>query len=146
MTDRKGYGKKVVVIGGGLVGCETACHCAEKADELTILEMLPEILMNTKHSKNNDQALRQLMKDCKVKTVTNAKVLAFKDKAVIYEEDGVQKSIEADTVAIAAGYRSNTKLYDAINGKVNCALVGDAEVPDNILKAVHHGFNSVSCI
>ncbi|NLI61530.1 MAG: FAD-dependent oxidoreductase [Clostridiales bacterium] len=146
LTDRKGYGKKVVVIGGGLVGCETACHCAEKADKVTILEMLPEILMNTKHSKNNDQALRQLMKDCKVKTVTNAKVLAFKDKAVIYEEDGVQKSIEADTVAIAAGYRSNTKLYDAINGKVNCALVGDAEVPDNILKAVHHGFNSVRCI
>ncbi|NMA66363.1 MAG: FAD-dependent oxidoreductase [Clostridiaceae bacterium] len=146
LTNRKSYGKKVVVIGGGLVGCETACHCAEKADDVTILEMLPEILMTTKHSKNNDQALRQLMEDCNIKTETNAKVVAFKDNTVIYEVDGVQRSMEADTVAIAAGYRSNTELYDAVNGKVDCAIVGDAEVPDNILKAVHHGFNSVRCI
>ncbi len=146
LTNRKGYGKKVVVVGGGLVGCETACHCAERADEVTILEMLPEILMNTKHSKNNDQALRQLMKDCNVKTVTNAKVIAFKDNTVVYEVDGVEKTIEADTVAIAAGYRSSNAIFDAINGKVDCAIVGDAEVPDNILKAVHHGFNSVRCI
>ena len=146
LTNRKSYGKKVVVVGGGLVGCETACHCAEKADEVTILEMLPEILMTTKHSKNNDQALRQLMEDCMIKTETNSKVIAFKDNTVIYEVDGEQRTIEADTVAIAAGYRSNTALYDAVNGKVDCAIVGDAEVPDNILKAVHHGFNSVRCI
>ena len=62
LTSKKSYGKKVVVLGGGLVGCETACHCAEKADDVTIIEMLPEVLMTVQHSKNNDQSLRQLMK------------------------------------------------------------------------------------
>jgi len=146
LTNRKPYGKKVVVIGGGLVGCETACHCAEKADEVTIIEMLPDILLTVKHSKNNDQALRQMMEDCKIKTITNAKVLEFKNNQVVYEQDGKQMTIDADTVAIAAGYRSNTALYEALSGKIDCAIVGDAEVPDSILNAVHHGFNSVRCI
>lgn len=146
LTNRKTYGKKVVVVGAGLVGCETACHCAQKADSVTIIEMLPEILMTTRHCKNNDQALRQLMEDCSIKTVTGAKVLSFDDGKVFYEQDGKKLSIEANTVAIAAGYRSNTELYDALSDKIDCALVGDAETPDNILSAVHHGFNAVRCI
>lgn len=146
LTNEKSYGKKVVVLGSGLVGCETACHCAENAEEVTMIEMLPEILMTTVHSKNNDQALRQLIEDCNVKSITSAKVVEFKDNTVVYEIDGVTKTIEVDTVAIAAGYRSRTSLYDQINGKVDCDIVGDAEKPDNILKAVHRGFNSVRCI
>jgi len=146
LTNKKSYGKKVVVLGGGLVGCETACHVAEKADEVTILEMMPELLMTTSHSKNNDQALHQLMEDCQIKSITGAKVIAFKEKEVLYEVAGVQKTIAADTVAIAAGYRSITTLYDALSDKIDCAIVGDAQCPDNILKAVHQGFNAVRSI
>ena len=146
LTGKKEYGKKVVVIGAGLVGCETACHCAEKADSVTMIEMLPEILMTTSHCKNNDQALRQLIEDCKIKIVTSARVLRIEDGKVIYEHEGVEKSLDADTVAVAAGYKSNTALYDELSDKVNCAIVGDAEAPDNILSAVHHGFHSVRCI
>lgn len=146
LTNKETYGKNVVVLGGGLVGCETACHVAEKADNVTIVEMLPEILMNCDHSRNNDQALKALMEECEVKSVTNAKVVSFKDNKVVYEVDGKQASIEADTIAIAAGYKSRTSLYDAISQKVDCQLVGDAENPDKILTAVHHGFNSVRCI
>ena len=146
LTNKKTYGRKVVVVGSGLVGCETACHCAEKADSVTMIEMLPEILATTRHCKNNDQALRQLIEDCKVKSVTSAKVLSFEDGKVIYEKDGNKHTLEADTVAIAAGYKANTELYDALSDKVDCALVGDAENPDNILSAVHHGFHAVRCI
>ncbi|NLZ45277.1 MAG: FAD-dependent oxidoreductase, partial [Clostridiales bacterium] len=146
LTDKASYGKKVVVIGGGLVGCETACHCAEKAEDITIIEMLPEILMTTKHSKNNDQALRQLIEDCNINIITGAKVIEFNDNKVAYEKNGEKFTIDTDTVAIAAGYRSNTTLYDAVHSQIDCAVVGDAEVPDNILKAVHHGFHIARCI
>ncbi|HKM07751.1 MAG TPA: hypothetical protein VJ869_12275, partial [Sphaerochaeta sp.] len=98
------------------------------------------------HCKNNDQALRQLIEDCKVNIVTSARVLRIEDGKVIYEHEGVEKSLDADTVAVAAGYKSNTALYDELSDKVNCAIVGDAEAPDNILSAVHHGFHSVRCI
>lgn len=146
LTNKKSYGKNVVVIGGGLVGCETACHVKEKAENVTIIEMLPEILMNVNHSKNNDQALRALMEECEIETITNAKCIEFKDNKVVYELDGIEKTIKADTVAIAAGYKSSCSLYDEISDKVDCQIVGDAEKPDKILQAVHHGFNSVRCI
>lgn len=146
LTSKRGYGKQVVVLGAGLVGCETACHCAEKADSVTMIEALPEILMTVNHCKNNDQALRQLLKDCKVKAITSARVIEFKDGTVVYEQGGKRHTIEADTVAIAAGYRANTALYDQVSSQVECAIVGDAENPDNILTAVHHGFHSVRCI
>lgn len=146
LTAKKGYGRKVVVVGAGLVGCETACHCAQKAESVTMIEMLPEILMTTSHCKNNDQALRQLLEDCKVEAITSAKVLSFENGTVVYEKDGKKHSIEADTVAIAAGYKANTTLYDQLSDKVDCALVGDAENPDNILSAVHHGYHAVRCM
>ncbi len=146
LTNKKDCGQKVVVIGSGLVGCETACHCAEKADEVTMLEQLPEILQTADHCENNDQALRQLIKDCNVKSVTKAKVKEFKDNKVVYELDGEEKTIEADTVAIAAGYSSCRSLYNELNAKIDCDIIGDAEEADKILTAVHRGFNSVRCI
>ena len=146
LTSKKSYGKKVVVVGAGLVGCETACHAAQSAESVTMIEMLPEILMTTSHSKNNDQALRQLIQDSKVEAITSAKVLAFENGMVVYEKDGKKHTIEADTVAIAAGYKANTVLYDQLSDKIDCALVGDAENPDNILSAVHHGYHAVRCI
>ncbi len=146
LTGKKEYGKRVVIVGAGLVGCETACHCAERAEVVTMIEMLPEILATARHCKNNDQALRQLIEDCNVKSVTSAKVLSFEDGKVIYEKDGKKYTLEADTVAIASGYKANTTLYDALSDKIDCALVGDAENPDNILSAVHHGFHAVRCI
>lgn len=146
LANKACYGQKVVVLGAGLVGCETACHCAEKSDDVTLIEILPEILSRTMHSKNNDQALRQLIEDCNIKIITSAKVIEFYDNKVVYEKDGAQFTIEADTVAIASGYKSNSALYDAVQSKIDCALIGDAEVPDNILKAVHHGFHVARCI
>jgi 2-enoate reductase len=146
LTCKKGCGEKVVVIGAGLVGCETACHLAENAEEVTMIEMLPEILMTADHCTNNDQALRQLVEDCGVKSITNASVVEIKDGAVVYEVNGEQKSLEVDTVAVAAGYSSCRSLYDNLNGKVECSIVGDAEEADKILTAVHRGFNSVRCI
>ena len=37
-------GSKAVVVGGGDVGCETACHLADNGYDVTVVEMLPDIL------------------------------------------------------------------------------------------------------
>jgi NADH dehydrogenase FAD-containing subunit len=85
------------------------------------------------------------LKTARLRAITSAKVLSFENGTVVYE--GRQKhSIEADTVAIAAGYKANTTLYDQLSDKVDCALVGDAENPDNILSAVHMATMPVRCM
>ena len=141
LTNKKSFGKNVVVIGGGLVGCEVAAHCAEKAENVTILEMLDDILVTAQHCLNNDQALRQLLKDRGVSTIANAKVTNLSNEAIEYIKDGEQKSLTADTYVIASGFVANDKLYDQLNGKVDVDKIGDAVRPDKILTAVHQGFH-----
>lgn len=146
LRNERGFGDKVVVIGGGLVGCETACHVAEKSNDVTIVEMLPEILMTTHHSKNNDQALRQLIEDSNIKIKAGARVKEIGNGKLICEIDGKDEILEADTVIIASGYTSNTQVYDQVMEEINCEVIGDANQVDNILKAVHQGFHSVRCL
>lgn len=143
LVDKEKYGKNIVVIGGGLVGCEVAAHCAEKADKVTIIEMLEDILVTASHCKNNDQALRQLVKDCNINIVSNAKVTKLGDEKVEYIKDDKENSIEADTYIIAAGYIPNNELFDELNGKVDVSKIGDAITPDKILTAVHQGFHII---
>jgi len=40
-------GKKAVVVGGGDVGCETACFLVDKGFEVTIVEILPKLMKRT---------------------------------------------------------------------------------------------------
>ncbi len=141
LTNKVKYGKKVVVIGGGLVGCETAAHCAEKADEVTIIEMLDDILLTADHCLNNDQALRQLLKDRNIKIITGAKVTNISDEQLVYQVKDGEKSIQADTYIIAVGYKANDELFDQLNGKIDIDKIGDAVKPDKILTAVHQGFH-----
>ncbi|MBM4761052.1 FAD-dependent oxidoreductase [Bacillus sp. B15-48] len=141
LTDKKKYGDKVVVIGGGLVGCEAAAHCAEKAEKVTVIEMLDDILVTADHCLNNDQSLRQLLKDNEISIISKAKVTNLTDAAVEYVLEGEQYTLEADTIVIAAGYVSNDELFDQLNGKVDIDKIGDAVQPDKILTAVHQGFH-----
>lgn len=141
LTDKVKFGKNVVVIGGGLVGCETAAHCAEKAEKVTIIEMLDDILVTAEHCLNNDQALRQLLKDRNINIITGAKVTNIGDDQLDYVEKDEQKSVHADTYIIAAGYKANDELFDQLNGKVDIDKLGDAVNPDKIITAVHQGFH-----
>ena len=141
LTNKKKYGKNVVVIGGGLVGCEAAAHCAETAENVTIIEMLEDVLVTADHCLNNDQALRQLLIDKEIRVVANAKVTNLGSDAVEYVQDGEQKSLVADTYVIASGFRSNDELYNQLNGKIDVEKIGDAVCPDKILTAVHQGFH-----
>jgi len=143
LLDREGYGEKVVVIGGGLVGCEVAAHCVEKAEKVTIMETLEDILVTTDHCKNNDQALRQLLKDYGVNIISSVEINRLGAEKINYKKDDDKKSIKADTYIIATGYEANDELYDELNGKLDVSKIGDAVEPDKILDAVHQGFHII---
>lgn len=142
LTHKAKFGKKVLILGAGLVGCETAAHCkTEGAQEVTVIEMLPERLMTVTHCRNNEQALDQLLEDTQIQFITNARVHEFGEDVVTYEQDGVTKQIQADTYIIASGYFPNDELYDQLIGAVDVEKVGDVAGPDSILTAVHGGFH-----
>ena len=136
-------GKKVVVIGGGLVGCEAALHFAETADEVTIVEMLPKILQTAKHSRNNDQCLKDMIRDSKCVAIESARVKRIEADRVVYEKDGQEAFVECDAVVISAGFRPDAHLLDELEDKVEVCAVGDMLGARKVYNAVHEAFHSV---
>ncbi len=144
LLNKKKPGKKVVVIGGGLVGCEVAAYMKENADEVTIIEVLDDILAVAEHCLNNEQALRALIAERNIKVIGNAKVAKITTDGITYEKDSTNHDLECDTVIIAAGLRANNKLETELEGKVkHLTVVGDAERPRKILTAVHEAYHAI---
>lgn len=137
-------GKRAVVIGGGLVGCETAAYVKETSEQVTIIEMLDDILLIANHCRNNDQALRDMLAEREVAIVASAKVKKITKEHVIYEKNGQEVTFPCDTVIIAAGYKSCNALADELEGKVKSfEIVGDASSPRKIMTAVHEAYHAV---
>lgn len=137
-------GKKVVVIGGGEVGLEAACHFSQSADEVYVIEMMSDILMTAKHSRNNNQALRALVKESRVKTICSAKVVSIGDDGLRYEKDGLITELKADAVIIAAGFRPDGKLAEALESRIDdLKVIGDAVSARKVYYAVHEGYHAV---
>lgn len=137
---------KAVIVGGGLVGCETADYIAERGDflwnprrEVTIIEMLPDIAMDA-ISGPRSFLLKRLRED-DVKWITSATVKEILDDGVVCEIDGREESIHGmDTVILAVGAKSVDSLSDKIKGKVaEVYVIGDAKEPRRIVNATQEG-------
>lgn len=137
-------GKHVVVVGGGVVGCETAAYAKEKAEDVKIVEILDDILALADHSKNNDQHLRDLLTEREVGVLAACSVTEITANSLSYTKNGKTETIPCDQVVIAAGYRSNNALEDALDGKVkDLTVVGDAVAPRKILTAIHEAYHAI---
>lgn len=144
LTHNATAGKKVVIIGGGLAGTEAACDIAPHADEVTIVEMMPDILFNAAHCLNNDQHLRNMVKDRGVKVAAGAKVTNITPDSVTYEKDGETITLACDTVFNAAGFKANNQLEDLLESNYDdVTVIGDAIAPRKILTAVHEGYHAI---
>ncbi len=138
--DVKIEGKKVVVGGGGLVGCETALYLAERGNEVTILEMLPEIARDMET--NSKSYLMRELKEKNVQYFTNTPVKEIKKGVVI----AGSREFPADYFVVAFGGISDHSLYDSIRGKYESYIVGDAVKTRKIIDAVREGFEVAKLI
>lgn len=144
LTHKATTGERVVVIGGGLAGTEAACDIATKAKEVTIVEMMPDILCTANHCLNNDQHLKGMVKDRGVKVEANAKVTKITANSVTFEREGEEITIECDTILNAVGFKANNQLEDLLeNIYEDVTVVGDAIAPRKILTAIHEGYHAI---
>ena len=140
LSGKATVGERVVVIGGELVGCETADFLSRQGKKVTVLRRGPE--MATKVNSPNRQALLARLRENGVSMITGiARYEAItEDGLVIVDGDGKQRMLEADTVVLAAGAVPDDRLAKAIAGKVaEVHLAGDCARPGRILEAIHDG-------
>ncbi len=148
LLGRKDAGKNTVVVGGGLVGCETALWLAQKGAKVTIVETLPKLLaVNGPLCHANSEMLEALIPFNGITVKCNSTVKsAANGKAVIAGPEG-EESIDADSVILCVGYRSEKSLYDACAAKYDdVRLIGDASRVSNIMYAIWDAYEVASSL
>lgn len=135
-------GQNIVVLGGGLVGCETAAFLSENNEKVSIIEMLSDILVTAVHAINNDLGLKNLLSQCDLDIHVSTKALEIKEDCVVAENADGTFTIPCDAVVVATGYRANRSLADSLDGIVEYTIIGDNIKARKIYDAVHEGFNA----
>ena len=101
----KEVGDNVVIIGGGLTGCEVAYDLYLKGKKPVIVEALNDLMVSNGLCLANSSYLRDFFKLNKVPVYLESKVKEIKDgKVVILAKDGQEIEIKANSVISAIGY------------------------------------------
>jgi 2,4-dienoyl-CoA reductase-like NADH-dependent reductase (Old Yellow Enzyme family)/thioredoxin reductase len=128
--------ERVVVVGGGMIGAETAEFLVEKGKRVTILEMLGRIGIDIVPMVIS--LLYPRLKKLGIVMITNAKVEQITHDGVIYEKDGKKQTLDADSVVLAVGSKPSVNLMNALKGKVpELYAIGNAKEPCKVLEAIH---------
>lgn len=135
-------GQKVVVIGGGLVGCEMALDYAELGKDVTVVEALPKILSAGIPSPiPNGQMIPDLFNHYKVQVLEGHKLVAVEGGLAVLEHDGVQKTLDCDSIVIAVGFHPAPSMAQELQGCGAAVYeIGDEREVSTILHAVWDGF------
>jgi 2,4-dienoyl-CoA reductase-like NADH-dependent reductase (Old Yellow Enzyme family)/thioredoxin reductase len=131
-SDLDALGQNVVVIGGGMVGCETAEFIAESGRTVHVVEMMEEVVPGLFFTVR-EALLRRLMQK-NVSIHTSRKVLRIEGCSVIVSDAFHQEySLESvDSVVLALGVRPENSLEaDLISFKIPYLKIGDAEKQGN---------------
>ena len=148
LEGKKFPGRKIVIIGGGSVGCELADYLAPLSNDrfprnrdITVLEMAPEIMLSETGAGRSLLVQRMISKGIKIES--NAKVTSVTETTITYEQKGQTYCIDdADTLVFAAGYHIDKTLVEKLNELgIKYHVVGDCNKVASIKEAITDAWN-----
>ncbi len=132
-------GENIIVIGGGMVGCEIAEYLAGKGKKVTIVEKLPEIAFAEEICTKN--FLLERLRKLEVKLVTETEIISVQGTQAILNKKGEALQVEAEGIVAALGARPNNFLESHLE---SCGrpffVIGDGREAREVAAAVHEGF------
>ena len=134
-------GDEIVIIGGGLTGCECALLLARQGKTVHLAEMRDALAIDA-NIRNRPILLAELA-DAGVDEVVNARALSVEADGVVVETPEGERTLLGDTVICAIGQRSRRAAADALlDSAPFVRVVGDAKRPANITTAVYEGWHA----
>ncbi len=137
LAGKASTGARVVVVGGGQVGLETADFLTAQGKQVTILEMQeklgPDLGVTVRWIVMKKTA------ELGIKTIAGARVLEITGSGLTYEKDGARQALDADTVVLAVGARAEKRLADDLENQVEVYSVGDCVSARKALDAIYEG-------
>ncbi len=134
--------KHVAIIGGGLVGCETALLLAEQGVRVELLEMQEAVAKDA--GPMHRVALLEKMKENNISVHTAAVCSHVEGTKVLYTQNGEEKTLDTELVLLALGLRSNgpgaRALAEVLPEGTEVFYIGDCANGTKIQDAVEQGY------
>lgn len=133
-------GDNVVVLGGGLAGCEIAIAMANNKKKVALVEMRDDLAIDA-NIRHRPILLSEIKE--KVTVYTNLMGTEVTNEGLICKKiDGESQFIKADTIVVAAGQKPRSEKVEEL---LNCApfvrVIGDAKKARNITYATYEGYH-----
>lgn len=135
-------GHKVLILGGGLIGCENGLHLAHCGHEVTVVEMQSEIAPDAAPA-HRGPLLQELEKHTTM--YTGYRVTEITEEGITaINGSGDKIKLEADTVLLAAGMKALTAEVDELRKAdvKDVIIIGDCLKPKKVMEAVRGGYDA----
>ena len=133
-------GKRVVIIGGGLQGCELAEFLVKRGRKVTMVDTSPNLGEGLVDMDKGHFFVWLAGKG--VTTLAGVKYEEVTDEGlVVTTKKGERQLLEADSILTALPLSPNTGLFDSLKGKVpEVYSIGDSREPRLIIDAIAEGY------
>ena len=132
---------EVVVIGGGLAGCECAIHLGQQKKKVRLIEMKP-LLATDANVRHRPLLLQEIEKYVEV-YVSHKAVRITADGVMCLDQNGNEVLIRGTSVICALGQRATTDIADRLRGTAPFVrVIGDAFKVSTITNAVYMGYHA----
>lgn len=132
-------GNAALVIGGGLVGVETAEYCVDYCGRVAVVEM-DEAIAPDMYMTVHDRLVERFREE-RVEVYTGTKVLELTEDGAICEREGERMTLKGfDTTIYAVGSKTQQPLPDPETLADEVYVVGDAKQVRSAVEAIYEGF------
>jgi NADPH-dependent 2,4-dienoyl-CoA reductase/sulfur reductase-like enzyme len=138
LAGRAEVGERIAVIGGELVGCETADYLSDKGKQVTVMRRSDALA-----AKMNPHARENLLARLKRKGVgmlTGVKYEEITGEGLVITQEGKKQTIQAETIVLATGSNSEVSLLGTLQARgLTVYTIGDCASPGRISDAMRDG-------
>lgn len=138
--DDSNIGQKVIMVGGGLVGCETGIDLARAGKDVTIIEMGEKVAPDS-YPMHRIGLVNEM--DGLVKTICNMKCIEITANSVkAIDGNGKEVTLEADTILYALGMKARRSQTEALKAAIPVPTyeIGDCVQAAKVYEATRQGF------
>jgi len=140
LLGKRKAGKRVLIVGAGPVGMETADYLIQKGCRVTVVEEMDHspVIPLTSHGSYLHRVLRK-----KGELLLNTRVVRVTSGGAVISTRGKEREIEVDNVVWAVGSAPELEVVEAARDLgMEVKVVGDAVEPRQMLEAVHEGYEA----
>ena len=146
LNGKEPQGEQVLMMGAGVIGCETAFDLARKGKKVTLCARmdLPELDINMIDHHNREMLVKMIEEEKNITIMRATIPVRLENNSVIAEQNKEEIKIEMDSLVFAGRLFPINDLSESLKEETNVINIGDCVEAGTIMDAVWGGFNAVS--